>query len=47
VVSAGYRLAAPLTALVAVTRSAPASRTRAALPGSDPWEVFAVGRIAF
>jgi hypothetical protein len=47
VVTAGYRLAEPLTVLLAVTRGLPASRARAALPGSDLWDVGVVGRIAY
>ncbi|MDC3959903.1 hypothetical protein KEG38_38980 [Polyangium jinanense] len=45
--SVGYRVAQPLEGHVAVTRQAPGDVARAALPGSDFWELRLASRVVF
>lgn len=45
--AAGYRLALPVEAFLALTRSIPTTRAEAELPGSNSWELRTVGRVVF
>jgi len=45
--SVGYRVAAPLEIHLALTRDVPASAARAALPGSDRWDLALNARALF
>ncbi len=45
--AAGYRIALPIEAFVAVSRSIPTARAQSEMPGSDAWELRTVGRVVF
>lgn len=45
--SVGYRVALPIEAFLAVSRSIPTERARNELPGSDAWDARAIVRVVF
>jgi hypothetical protein len=45
--AAGYRIAAPLEAFLALTRSIPTTRADGEQPGSDLWDLRVIGRVLF
>lgn len=45
--SVGWRLAGPLEAFLALSRSIPTTRAQAEVPGSNAWELRAIGRVIF
>jgi hypothetical protein len=45
--SAGYRIALPVEAFLALTRSIPTTRAQSELPGSNAWELRAIVRVVF
>lgn len=45
--SLGYRVALPVESFLALTRSIPTTRAQSELPGSNGWELRAIGRVVF
>jgi hypothetical protein len=45
--TAGYRVALPIEAFLALSRSIPTTRAQAELPGTDAWELRAIVRVVF
>lgn len=45
--AAGYRIALPIEAFFAVSRSVPTTRAQSELPGSDAWELRTMARVVF
>jgi hypothetical protein len=45
--AAGYRIALPFEAFLALTRSIPTTRAQSELPGSNAWDLRAIVRVVF